>query len=97
MEFLKFIFSSFWTWLGFLILLSAAAGAVKYALEGLGELVKACKRNRKVEACRVGEHWSVSVENASKEDAMNALLAAHVGADDPVEMLENDKKGAAWE
>lgn len=37
MEFLRFIFSSFWVWLGFVVLVAAAGGAVV-------EIVKAIRR-----------------------------------------------------
>ena len=58
MEFLRFIFSSFWVWLGFFILLSMIGG-------GVIELMKACKRNRKVTGYRIGQRWHVQIENAS--------------------------------
>ena len=68
MEFLRFIFSSFWVWLGFIIMLSMIGG-------GMIELVKACKRNRKVSGYRVGQRWKLDVEKASAEDAQNAFIA----------------------
>lgn len=69
MEFLRFIFSSFWVWLGFIILASLMVG-------GVLELVKACKRNRKVTAYRIGDRWHVEIENASKEEAEHAMISA---------------------
>ena len=48
MEFLRFIFSSFWVWAGFLVL-------VAVVLNGAAELVKACKQSRKI---RSEEHTS---------------------------------------
>ena len=59
MEFWRFIFSSFWVWLGFVILVSMVGG-------GVIELVKACKRNRKVSGYRVG-HPSMK-EDAKREN-----------------------------
>ena len=66
---LEFIFSSFWVWLGFTILVSMIGG-------GMIELVKACKRNRKVTAYRIGDRWHVTVENATKDEAQNAVISA---------------------
>jgi len=73
MEFLRFIFSNVWVWAGFTILLSVIG-------DGLTGLVKVCKRNRKITGCRIGQHWHLDIENASKEDAQKALmLMAHDG------------------
>lgn len=69
MEFLRFIFSSFWVWLGFVILVSMTGG-------GVIELVKACKRNRKVTAYRIGDRWHVEVENATKDEAKSIMITA---------------------
>lgn len=69
MKFLQFIFSSFWVWAGFMIMLLVIGG-------GVIELVKACKRNRKVTAYRVGDRWHVTVENATKDEAQNAVISA---------------------
>lgn len=69
MEFLRFIFSSFWVWSGFTILLSMIGG-------GMIELVKACKSNRKVTAYRIGNRWHVQIENASKGEAQHAIISA---------------------
>ena len=69
MEFLRFIFSSFWVLLGFVILVSMTGG-------GVIELVKACKRNRKVTAYRIGDRWHVEVENATKDEAKSIMITA---------------------
>lgn len=69
MEFLRFIFSSFWVWLGFLILVSMIGG-------GVIELVKACKRNRKVTVVRMGASIHTTIENATKDEAQNAVITA---------------------
>lgn len=69
MEFLQFIFSSFWVWLGFLILVSMIGG-------GVIELVKACKRNRKVTVVKMGASVHTTIENATKDEAQNAVLSA---------------------
>lgn len=72
MEFLRFIFSSFWVWLGFVIMLLMIGG-------GVIELAKACKRNRKVKGYRIGQSWQVEIEDASKEDAQTAIMSAAYG------------------
>jgi len=77
MEFLFFIFSGFWVWLGFMILL-VMIGSVAAVV---AVLVKACKRNRKVTAYRIGERWHIQVENASKEDTVTAMHALGDSAD----------------
>ncbi len=69
MEFIRFIFSSFWVWLGFFILVSMIGG-------GLIELVKACKRGRKVKAYQIGGRWNIEIENASGEDASQVMISA---------------------
>lgn len=69
MEFWRFIFSDFWVWLGFIILVSMVGG-------GVIELVKACKRNRRVTVVRMGAHINTTIENATKGEAQNAVLTA---------------------
>ena len=74
MEFLRFIFSSFWVWMGFIILIAAVFGGVQ-------ETVKACKRNRKVSGYRVGQRWKLDVENASADDVQHAFIAVTCAPD----------------
>ena len=74
MEFWRFIFSSFWVWLGFVILVSMVGG-------GIIELVKTCKRNRKATAYRIGQRWHVEIENASKEDVQQITISAAYAPD----------------
>ena len=69
MEFLRFIFSSFWVWLGFVILLSMIGG-------GVIELVKVCRRNRKVTGYRIDERWHIEIEDASAADVQQAIVSA---------------------
>ena len=78
MEFLRFIFSSFWVWLGFVILVSMVGG-------GIIELVKTCKRNRKVSGYRVGQRWKLDVENASADDVQHAFIAVTCAPDGETE------------
>ncbi len=75
MEFIRFIFSSFWVWAGFLVL-------VAVVLSGAAELVKACKQNRKITAYRIGERYHVAIENATRKDAAEAVRLQEGGLND---------------
>ena len=72
MEFLRFIFSGFWVWLGFIILLSLIGG-------GMVELVKTCKHSRKITGYRIGERWHITVEDGTAEDVRSTAVSLHVG------------------
>lgn len=74
MEFWRLIFSSFWVWLGFVILVSMIGG-------GVIELVKACRRNRKVTVVRMGRSIHTTIENATKDEAQNAVISAAYAPD----------------
>lgn len=69
MEFLRFIFSSFWVWLGFVVLVAAAGGAVV-------EIVKAIHPARKIAVYRTGDVVRVEVEGAGRGDIQAAVKAA---------------------
>lgn len=86
MEFLRFIFSSFWVWLGFIILVSMVGG-------GIIELVKACKRNRKVSGYRVGQRWKLDVENASADDVQHAFISVTCAPDEGLLEDETGEEG----
>lgn len=68
MALVLFIFSSFWVWLGFIILIYTV-------FSGAAEVVRACKRNRKVTTYRVGNSWRMEIENASDGDVVSAELS----------------------
>lgn len=64
MEFLKFIFSSPWIWLGFLILVCCV---LKYAVD----LVNALRAKRKVHTFKTSDgSWQVLVENATHNETL---------------------------
>ena len=88
MEFLRFILSSFWVWLGFVILVALAVGWTV-------ELVKVCKRNRHVKAYRVGERWCVEIENATKKDTERVLFGSYFSRTDIPD--ESEETGEAFE
>lgn len=68
MEFLKFIFSSPWIWLGFLILVCCV---LKYAVD----LVNALRAKRKVHTFETSDgSWQVLVENATHNDVEAAMV-----------------------
>lgn len=68
MEFLKFIFSSLWIWLGFLILVCCV---LKYAVD----LVNALRAKRKVHTFKTSDgSWQVLVENATHNDVEAAIV-----------------------
>jgi len=63
MELIRFIFSSFWVWLGVVILVCTVCGYVV-------ELVKALRRNRKITARRTEEQVTITIENAGFLDVV---------------------------
>lgn len=68
MEFLKFIFSSLWIWLGFLILVCCV---LKYMVD----LVSALRAKRKVHTFKTSDgSWQVLVENATHNDVEAAMV-----------------------
>ena len=69
MELIKFILSSFWVWLGFVVL-------VGLILVQAVELVKAIRHPKRVEAYRVGQRWRVTIQGASKTEIETILKRA---------------------
>ena len=68
MEFLKFIFSSPWIWLGFLI-------PVCCVLKYMVDLVSALRAKRKVHTFKTSDgSWQVLVENATHNDVEAAMV-----------------------
>ena len=68
MEFLKFIFSSPWIWLGFFILVCCV---LKYTVD----LVSALRAKRKVHTFKTSDgSWQVLVENATHNDVEAAMV-----------------------
>lgn len=61
MELLQFVFSSFWVWLGCVVLIVAAGEAVATAAAGF-------RQKRKVSVYHVGDVTRVEVENAGRAD-----------------------------
>ena len=63
MDFLLFIFSSFWRWLGFAVLLCVAGG-------NIANLLNACKpEKRRVVTCRDADRLTVTIFGATAEEA----------------------------
>ena len=70
MEILQFIFSSFWVWLGFVVLIVAAGEAV-------AGVVKEFRQKRKITVYSTGDVMRVEVDNAGRGDISAALKAAN--------------------
>lgn len=66
MEIIRFILSSFWIWLGFLILIVAAGSAVV-------EIIKAIRPTRKIDAYRIGDRWHIEIDGAGRGDVAAAI------------------------
>lgn len=66
MDFFRFIFSSFWTWLGFAILACGAASSIV-------ETAKTFRRGRRVSISKTGQGWRIAVDNATDADVLAAL------------------------
>lgn len=69
---LQFIFSSFWVWLGFVVLVCAVGGVVV-------AVVKTCKHSRKITGYRIGERWHITVEDGTAEDVRSTAVSLRVG------------------
>ena len=68
MDALRFIFSSFWIWLGFTTL-------VAVVLKYLVDLVSALRAKRKVHTFKTSDgSWQVLVENATHNDVEAAMV-----------------------
>ena len=65
MELLQFVFSSFWVWLGCVVLIVAAGEAVAAGF----------RQKRKVSVYHVGDVTRVEVENAGRADIPAAVKA----------------------
>lgn len=61
MNLITFVFSGFWVWLGFVIL-------VGLVLQQVVEMIKAIRTKKQVEAYRIGERWHFKITGASKAD-----------------------------
>lgn len=75
MELLELIFTSFWTWLGFIILIAAAGGAV-------ADIIKAARAKKKIDVYKYGGRWRVELEGAGCEEIDTAIQAIISAAND---------------
>lgn len=67
MEFVRFIFSSPWIWLGFTVLICCV---LKYAVD----MINAIRAKRKVHTYKTKDGWQVLVTNASRDDVEAAMV-----------------------
>lgn len=86
MEFWRFIFSSFWIWLGFITL-------VAVVLKYLVDIIKALRNARNVHTYKTKDGWQVLVTNASHDDVEVAMvrqeLREHLDELKSKEVVEN--------
>lgn len=69
-EFIKFIFSSFWIWLGFITL-------VAVVLKYLVDAIKAIRNTRNVKIFRFKDgRQTIEIENATNRDVADAICAS---------------------
>lgn len=66
MDFIRFIFSGFWTWLGFLIMIGAVGEIVV-------NIAKTAHTPRKIEAYRIGNRRHVQIDGARRADIAETL------------------------
>lgn len=74
MEFLRFIFSSFWIWLGFVLLVALIA-------QQAVEMVKAIRPPKRAEAYRIGTRWQIKIEGATRKDIAEVMRATGAAAE----------------
>lgn len=67
MKLFTLVFSSFWVWLGFLIL---AATACYYIIEA----IKAFRVPKKLEAYKIGDRWHIEISGAKLADELKAFM-----------------------
>lgn len=68
MDVLRFIFSSFWIWLGFTTLIAVV---LHYLVDALMALCK----GRTVKIHRIGDAYQIEIENASLDDIEEIIKA----------------------
>lgn len=66
MEFLMYVLSGFWPWLGLVILIMVTGDAV-------AEVVKAFRKFQKIEAYRLNGEWTVHIDGARRGDLSEIL------------------------
>lgn len=81
MEFIRFIFSSFWIWLGFLVLICCV---LKY----LVDFMVAAHPARKITVRDLANSRTIEIQNASSADLMLALDCE--GENTIVEVVNDD-------
>lgn len=67
MEIIRFLFSSFWVWLGFLII----ASMVGYYIV---EAIKAFRVPKKLEAYKTGDHWHIEISGTKLAAELKAFM-----------------------
>lgn len=71
-EFLRFVLSSFWIWLGFLIL-------VLTTCEGIAQIIRAIKPERRtVDARKEGDVWIYRIVGATGRDVQTLVYGTRI-------------------
>ena len=71
-ETVMFLFSSFWVWLGALILISALCS-------GIAEIIRAIRPKQEVKAYKIGERWSITVTGGSSRAVADMIAEFNAG------------------
>ena len=66
MEFLMYVLSGFWPWLGLVILIMVTGDAVV-------EVVKAFRKLHKIDAYQINGAWSIHIDSARRGDLSEIL------------------------
>lgn len=66
MEIIRFVLSSFWVWLGAVILILAIGQAA-------AEVIKAVRSSRKISTYKIGDHWRMEIDGARRGDIAAAI------------------------
>ena len=61
MEFIRYIFSNFWIWFGFFILVAVLANAAVLAIKSVAE-------TRRIKVYKIGGRWNVKISGAGWSD-----------------------------
>ena len=66
MEFLMYVLSGFWPWLGLVILIMVTGDAI-------AEVVKAFRKLHKIDAYQINGAWSIHIDSARRGDLSEIL------------------------
>ena len=73
MEFIRFIFSGFWVWFGFVILLLLIAGLIENGAKSLILFIIKSRIKRNVKLNREGDRFYIEIGHANSRDIFRLL------------------------